>query len=149
MKIEPPVGPPPGPRPEELAPGAKKDAPGVSFAEKLAHAAPAPTPTAPPMMAATRASEAAGAAVQGGPPSAAATMSNHLDEIGRELQTGKLQTREQAVGRLVECVLDAKFGGKVPPEALGPMKNVVAAQIAADPHLSERIDGLLKKAQSS
>lgn len=136
MKIQPPVGPPPGTQVEDLAPGAKsKEASGPSFANKLREAGgvdPA---------ASTQAAQSATAAQKTG-------MAAHLEAIAAELKTGAISTRDQAVGKIVDRVLDEKFGGKLPPATMTQMKGAVAAQIAADPHLSERIDGLLRKAQS-
>src|SRR5437773_2284692 len=100
MKIQPPAGPPAGPSLEELQPGAKPDAaPGAKFADKLQSAAKP---------------EAAGAAEKAGVASSP-TMTAHLEAISRDLAAGRIETREQAIHGLVERVLDAKFGGKLPP----------------------------------
>lgn len=136
MKIQPPAGPPPGTQVEELAPGAKsKEASGTSFANKLREAGgvdPA---------ASTQAAQSGAAAQKAG-------MAAHLEAVAADLKTGAISTRDQAVGRLVDRVLDEQFGGQLPADTMVKMKGAVAAQIAADPHLSERIDGLLRKAQS-
>jgi hypothetical protein len=139
MKIQPPGGAPPGPPPlEEVKPGLKaQEAPGVGFSEKLEKLQGAEK---------TAASEAAGAA---GPQAAQGTMAAHLEAVSREMEAGRIQTREQAVERLVDRLVDSKFGGKLPPESLAQLKTAVAAEVAADPSLSERIERLLARAQGA
>ena len=136
MKIQPPAGTPPGTQVDDLAPGAKtKEASGPSFANKLREAG-----GADPTSATHAAQSTAGPARTG--------MAAHLDAVAHELKTGAIGTRDEAVSRIVDRVLDEKFGGKLPPTTMTQMKGAVAAQLAADPHLSERIDGLLRKAQT-
>jgi hypothetical protein len=141
MKVQPPAGPPPGTKPDELGPAAKtKDAAGPSFAQKAADVA---------QVGAVQAAEATPNAAAPRPASVAgASMADHIDAIAREMRAGRIETREQAVGAIVERVLDAKFGGRLPAESFGQMKAAVAAQIVGDPGLSERIDALLRKAQA-
>jgi hypothetical protein len=132
MKIPPPGGAPPGIPPEGVKPGARPDAaPGTTFAEKLEKA------QAPDKVAAAEAARASGVQAP------AQTMAAHLEAVSREMAAGRIETREQAIGRLVERLLDARFGGALPPESLAQAKAQVAAQVAADPNLAERIDRLL------
>lgn len=130
MKIQPPGGPPPGPPPDTLGPSAKTEgAPGSGFAAKLEKAGK------------PEGAEAAQAAQAARP--AEAPMAVHLEAVSREMAAGRIQTRDQAIWVLVDRVLDARFEGRLPPDALARMKTAVAAEVAADPHLSERIDRLL------
>lgn len=129
MKIQPPGGPPPGLSPAEaVTPGAKPDsAPGAGFAQKLRETAGPGAPAAPQ-------------AVSG-------AMAAHLEAVSRDIAAGRIQTREQAIERLVDRVLDARFGHVLPAEALTQAKAAVAAQVVSDPNLSERIDRLLSSTQ--
>jgi hypothetical protein len=139
MKIQPPGGAPPGPPPlEEATPGTKlQESAGVGFSEKLEKLQGAEKAATPEAAKATSAQAAQG------------LLAAHLEAVSREMAAGRIQTHAQAVERLVQCLIESKFGAVLAPEALAQVKTAVAAAVAADPSLSERIERLLERAQGA